>query len=201
MVSRGFVVCAGLVALVFLSGCVSSADLTKVDEKVDEKVGALEGQLKSVEDTLAANSETVTKMDEAVKAADERLKAVSEDVDKKVASVKAEMSNVQTSLKAISDEAAKLAESLKAVTTRLEKAEADASAASKQLPTVRAEIEKFGVQFEQMQTSLKEAQALMVKNLENARDIYKTQFMAIDEVLQNLKKETEGKKKAPEAEE
>jgi len=196
-----FVICVGLLAPVVLAGCASTGDVSKVSERLD----VLEGKLTKDLETSAAS---VKKTEEDLGAADAHLKAVEKKVDDKISSLEAELSNVQRSLKSIGDDIKKLNdglaayrgatdESLQALTKRLAKTEADAAEATKQLPTVKAEITKFGIQFKEMSSSIKEAQALMIKSMENARDIYKTQFLALEEVLQNLKKPAKTKEPEP----
>jgi len=106
----------------------------------------------------------------------------------RVDTLEKKLGGVQDSLAALRSD---VEVSREAMSKRLEKAEADALTASKQLPTVREEIAKFGAQFEQMNATIAEAQGLIVKNLENAREIYRTQFLALEEVLQNLKRPAE----------
>lgn len=194
-----FVVCAGLLASAVLAGCASSSDMNKVNEKLD----ALEVKLTK---DLEISAASVKKTEADLSAADARIEAVEKKVDDKISALEAELSNVQRSLKTIGDDIKKLSdgvaahrgatdESLQALTKRLAKAEADAAEATKQLPAVKAEITRFDAQFKQMNLSIKEAQALMIKSMENARDIYKAQFLALEEVLQNVKKPaTTGKK-------
>lgn len=196
-----FVICVGLLASAVLAGCASTGDVSKVSERLD----VLEGKLTKDLETSAAS---VKKTEEDLGAADARLKAVEKKVDDKISSLEAELSNVQRSLKSIGDDIKKLNDglaayrgtndgSLQAMVKRLAKTEADAAEATKQLPAVQAEITRFGIQFKQMSSSIKEAQGLMIKSMENARDIYKTQFLALEEVLQNLKKPAKTKEPEP----
>jgi len=196
-----FVVCAGLLASAVLAGCASTGDMNKVNEKLD----ALEGKLTK---GLEISAASVKKTEEDLSAADARLGAAEKKVDDKIGALEAELSNVQRSLKTIGDDIKKLDDglaayreamdgSLQALTKRLAKAAADAAEATRQLPAVKAEITRFGAQFKQMSSSIKEAQGLMIKSMENARDIYKTQFLALEEVLQNLKKPAKTKKPEP----
>jgi len=185
-------VCLGLLAAGLLGGCASSADLKKVDEraaKLETDLGAMQdslkgmsAMLKKMEGTLATFQKTVNAgLQAAAKKADAKLAAQDADVKAALANVK----KMETSLAAL----AKTVDTrLQAVGKRFEKIEADVAAAGKQLPAVKAEIDKFGARFKQMNSSVAEAQSLIIKNLENARDIYKTQFLALEEVLQNLKK-------------
>ena len=106
----------------------------------------------------------------------------------RVDTLEKKLGGAQDSLAALRDD---IETSREAMSKRLEKAEADALAASKQLPTVREEIARFSAQFKQMNATIAEAQGLIVRNLENAREIYKTQFLALEEVLQNLKRPAE----------
>ena len=117
------------------------------------------------------------------------------DLEKVQQRVLALESSTKRSTKALGDRLAENGKKIEAMTQSLEeikalaaKAEASAAAASKQLPTLRSEMGKFHTQFDRMNESIAEAQGLIIKNLENARDIYKTQFLALEEVLQNLKK-------------
>ena len=186
------VVCVGLLALVLLAGCASSGDLAKVSARLDTLEGKVADDLKASK----LNAETTAK---GVAAADERLKVVETKVDKKASALEAGLSNMQLSLKRTADDMAKVQEEmtafrstidtqLAAMTKRAVKTEADAATATKQLPAVQAEIAKFKLQFKQMDASVGKAQAMILKNLENAREIYKRQYLALDEVLQQLKK-------------
>ena len=186
------VACVGLLALVLLAGCASSADVARISDKLDtleEKVTA----------DLKVSSKSVEETEKSVAAADARLKTVEEQLADKTSALEAGLGNMQRSLKTIADDMEKVQSEmaafrstidtqLAAMTKRAAKTEADAAAATKQLPTVQAEIAEFKLQFKQMNASIKEAQVLILKNLENARDIYKTQFLALEEVLQQMKK-------------
>ena len=186
------VACVGLLALVLLAGCASSADVARISDKLDtleEKVTA----------DLKVSSKSVEETEKSVAAADARLKTVEEQLADKTSALEAGLGNMQRSLKTIADDMEKVQSEmaafrstidtqLAAMTKRAAKTEADAAAAAKQLPTVQAEIAEFKLQFKQMNASIKEAQVLILKNLENARDIYKTQFLALEEVLQQMKK-------------
>jgi septal ring factor EnvC (AmiA/AmiB activator) len=92
-----------------------------------------------------------------------------------------DVKKLQGQEKELRKDVAALQTSLKALEGRMGTAEA-------QLPAVKAEITNFTAQFKTMNASIAKAQGLIVKNLENARDIYKTQFLALEEVLRNLKK-------------
>lgn len=200
MVRAMWVVCVGVVASIVLAGCASSGDLGKVNERL----GSLEEKVAA---DLEASAASVKKTEEGISAADARLADMEKKVNGKLSAVEAELSNMQRSLKAIGDDLKKLSDnlaayrsatdtSLQALTKRLEKTETDSAEATKQLPIVKAEITKFNAQFKQMSASINAAQALTKKNLENTRDIYKMQFLALEEILQKLDK-TEKPEKAP----
>ena len=188
-----------LLAAGVFAGCASSGDVEEVAGRAD----AVEKELAKMQLSLKAALTDVKNMQQTLegfgKTIDTQHKALAKKIDDRGATLESAMSNVQRSLKTATDDLKKTETSLaalhnttdtrlQAASLRIEKAEAGAAAAGKELAAAKAEIAKFSVQFNKMSTSIAEAQALMVKNLENARDIYKTQFLAIEEVLQNLKK-------------
>jgi tetrahydromethanopterin S-methyltransferase subunit G len=200
MVRAMWVMCVGVLASVILAGCASSGDVGKVNERL----GSLEEKVAA---DLKASAVSVKKTEEGISAADARLGDMEKKVEGKLSAVEAKLSNMQRLLKAIGDDMKKLSDDvaayrattdtdLQALTKRLEKTEADSAEASKQLPIVKAEISKFNAQFKEMSAAVNAAQALTKKNLENARDIYKMQFLALEEILQKLDK-TEKPKKTP----
>jgi len=103
-----------------------------------------------------------------------------QEVVEKSDAASASVREMQASLTAINAQ-------LAAIATRLAKAETDATLAREQFPAIKEEMAKFSGQFKDMNASVEQARELIIKNLENARDIYKTQFLALDEVLQNMK--------------
>lgn len=173
-----------------LGGCVSRGELTKLDTKIE----ANKAELAAMKKTLGSTDETVTALDKKVDAMNtaltemqSSLKAISGDVQ----SVQQKLAAVEKDLDARVAEAKKLAKN----------AQGDATIAIKQLPAVRAEITNFSKQFEKMNASIGKSQEMLVKSLENARDIYKTQFLALEEVLEKLKKDEAKKPERPPAEE
>ena len=186
------VVCVGLLASVLLAGCATSAAV----DKVTERLNVLEGKVAADLKASAASSE---KTEKSVLAADERLKVVEKTVADKTSALEAGLGNMQRSLKTTADEMVELQkemaafsktidENLAKMNERAAKTEKDAETAAKQLPVVRAEIAKFKLQFTQMDASVKDAQAMILKNLEGTRQIYIEQYKALGEMLKQLKK-------------
>lgn len=127
-------------------------------------------------------------------------------LDEKTEATNKELSAAQATLKTACDDIKKAQESLAALQKstgprldaldkRVEKTETDAAFVTRQLLAFKEEMATFSGQFKEMSSSIAQAQALVIKNLENARDIYKTQFLALEEVLQSMKKKTEEPKK------
>lgn len=111
------------------------------------------------------------------------LKSVAEKADAASAAV----TEMQASVTEMQASVAAANAQLAAIAARVAKAETDATLAREQFPAIKEEMAKFADQFKDMDASVEQARALLVKNLENARDIYKTQFLALEEVLQNMK--------------
>ena len=113
-------------------------------------------------------------------------------LDAKVKSDIAEMTKAQAAAaeqrKALDARIAALESSVQQIKDLAARAEASAADASRQIPALKSELERFNAQFKQMDASIAQAQQLIIKNLENARDIYKTQFLALEEVLQKMEK-------------
>jgi chromosome segregation ATPase len=160
-----------------LSGCATSGALETVDARsveLEAKVETLSSNLEKMQTTLQdvtnklnEQNKDMTDMNTSVKAAldkigtlDKRLTALREDTDKRF------------------EESAK----------RAGKTEAEVTSAGKQLAAFKTEMARLDDQFKKIGSVVGQAQSLILKNLENARDIYKTQFLALDELLQNLNK-------------
>ena len=190
------VLCAVLLAGT-LSGCMG------LGQSVSGRVDALEKAVGETQASVKAASGEVKKMQRTVEDLRTVLtaenKAVAKKLGDRAGTLEAALSSLQSAQKTAAENLKKAELALAALTkasdtrneesgARIDKVQADVAAVRKDLGPAKAEIARFSAEFKKMSSTIADAQALMIKNLENARDIYKTQFLATEEVLQSMKK-------------
>ncbi len=177
--------CVGLALLAAsIGGCVSPAEF----KKSNERIASLEKEIGGMRDSVTAAAESAKKVeaDSATlrESIDGRLGTVQGSVDERLGvmrnSVDERLAAIRTSLD----------ERLAAIAKQIAKAEADAAAASNQLPALKNEITRFDELLKQKSAAIGEVEKIVVRNLENACQIYKTQYEALEEALRDLKKRT-----------
>ena len=197
MVRTVCVVGVTLLAACILSGCASSGSLKAVEAQTAE----LDARLNTVQETMKTVSDGLKKMETTLQNATKKL-------DEQVTAQNTKLAGISDSVKAALGDVKKLDADLAALrkdtdtrfqasAKRAGKTETDIASAGQQIAAFKADIARFDSQFKQIGSAVGQAQKLILKNLENARDIYKTQFLALDELLQKLNKP----QKAPEKDE
>jgi len=116
------------------------------------------------------------------------------ELDQMRTDVKADVAKMRTEINA---DVAKVGERVAAVQTRLDAAiaklnslEQQLSATNAQVAANRKDITGLQGQLRNLVDAIHEGQRLLLKSLEDARDIYKRQFMALDKIIEDVKART-----------
>ncbi len=191
---RRLMVCVGLAVLVVASvgGCVNPAEF----KKSNERIAALEQEIAGIRSSATAASEIAKKLEADFAALrdsiDGRLAGVQGTVDERLGILRTSVDERLAASRTTLDER------VAAITKKIEKAEADAAAASNQLPALKNEITRFDDLLKEKSATINAVQDVVIRNLNYAREIYKQQYEALDEALRELKKRTQpGGESAP----
>jgi chromosome segregation ATPase len=163
-------------------GCASKSAL----QEVDARVRALQESVRNVERDSKKASNDVNQVETKMTELTERVDGSLKSMQTTLTSIADDVKGVKAEISTLRDATDKRLESLD---LRLKAAENAVTTLNKDVNDAKKQIADFASQFKTMSASLAGAQLLMIKNLENTRDIYKTQFLAIEEVLQSLRKE------------
>lgn len=184
---RRLLVCVGLVVLIAVSvgGCVSPNAFKKSNERIETLEKEIAGIRGLASDAAASVKKLEADFAALRDAIDTRLAAVQGTVDERLGILRNSVDERLAATRTALDER------LAPITKKIEKAEADAAAASNQLPALKNEITRFEAELKEKSATVSAVQDVVIRNLNYAREIYKQQYEAIDEALRELKKRTQ----------
>jgi chromosome segregation ATPase len=162
-------------------GCASKGAL----QEVDDRVRTLQQSIQNAQSNAAKASQGVQTLQRQMGEFTQKVDDSLEKMQNQLTSVADELKGARASTKTLRGSTDKRIEAHDA---RLKTAEGSLAALAKDVESAKTRLAEFGAEFKTMKASLSGAQDMLIKNLQNLRDMYKTQYLASEEQLRNLKK-------------